>query len=68
MAALLEFGFDRQNLHRVYAETIAENKPALRLCKKLGMREEAHFIENRYFKGKWWSTVVMAMLKSEWVN
>lgn len=66
MFALLKFGFVNQKLHRVYAETIDENKPALRLCKKFGMREEARFIENRYFKGKWWSTVVMAMLKPEW--
>lgn len=66
MAALLDYGFNIHNLHRVYAETIAENKPAIRLCKKLGMREEGRFIDNRYFKAKWWSTVVMAMLKSEW--
>jgi RimJ/RimL family protein N-acetyltransferase len=66
MFALLKFSFGNQKLHRVYAETIDENKPALRLCRKLGMREEARFIENRYFKGKWWSTVVMAMLKLEW--
>lgn len=66
MEALLAFGFDGHNLHRVYAETIAANKPAIRLCQMVGMREEARFIENKFFKGQWWSTVVMAMLKSEW--
>ena len=66
MSALLEYGFNNHNLHRVYAETISENKPAIRLCKKFGMREEAYFNENRFFKGKWWSTVVLAMLKNEW--
>ena len=66
MEALLAFGFDGHNLHRIYAETIAENKSAIRLCQMAGMREEARFIENKFFKGQWWSTVVMAMLKSEW--
>ena len=66
MNALLEYGFSKHNLHRIYAETIAANKPAIKLCKRIGMREEARFIENRYFKNKWWNTVVMAILKSEW--
>lgn len=66
MYALLKYGFEVHDIHRVYAETISENTPAIRLCEMLGMREEARFIENRYFKGKWWSTVVLAMLKEEW--
>ncbi|WP_127560220.1 GNAT family N-acetyltransferase [Saccharospirillum alexandrii] len=66
MSALLTYGFDALDIHRVYAETISDNIPAIRLCKALGMREEAKFIENRFFKGKWWSTVIMAMLKTEW--
>lgn len=66
MSALLTYGFEKHGIHRVYAETISENIPAVKLCKILGMREEANFIENRFFKGKWWNTVVMAMLKTEW--
>ncbi|WP_200164480.1 GNAT family N-acetyltransferase [Francisella adeliensis] len=64
--AILEYGFNKHNLHRIYAETISENKPAIKLCERVEMREEAVFIENRYFKGRWWSTVIMAILKSEW--
>lgn len=66
MSALLRFGFEEHGIHRIYAETISENTPAIRLCKKLGMREEARFIENRFFKGQWWSTVVLAILNTEW--
>jgi RimJ/RimL family protein N-acetyltransferase len=32
------------------------------------MRKEALLKENRYFKGRWWDTVVLAMLSSEWVQ
>lgn len=66
MAALLKYGFEEHNLHRVYAETISENIPAIKLCQLLGMREEGRFIESRFFKGQWWDTVVLAMLCSEW--
>lgn len=63
--ALANFGFNELNVHRIYAETISENKAAIRLCEQLGMRKEALFKENRYFKGRWWDTVVLAVLKSE---
>ena len=31
-----------------------------------GMKEEARFKNHRFFKGKWWDTVVLAVLRSEW--
>ncbi len=64
--ALAGFGFSELNVHRIYAETISRNHAAVILCEQLGMRKEALFKENRYFKGRWWDTVVLAMLRSEW--
>jgi RimJ/RimL family protein N-acetyltransferase len=32
----------------------------------LGMREEAHFVEDLWFKGDWGDTVVYAILDREW--
>ncbi|MEA3404189.1 MAG: GNAT family protein [Pseudomonadota bacterium] len=66
MSMLVHFGFQELEVHRVYAETIEENRAAINLCKKFGMRVEAKFIEHRYFKGRWWNTVLLALLKSEW--
>ncbi|NOH54057.1 GNAT family N-acetyltransferase [Vibrio coralliilyticus] len=66
--ALANYGFSTLNVHRIYAETIKENRAALKLCSDLGMRREAVFKENRYFKGRWWDTVVMAILQHEWRN
>ncbi|MCG7499584.1 GNAT family N-acetyltransferase [Vibrio sp. Of7-15] len=68
MSALLQFGFENLNVHRVYAETIAKNRAAILLCKKMGMRTEATFIEHRFFKNQWWDTVVLALLKREWLE
>jgi len=64
--ALASYGFSELGIHRLYAETVSENLPAIRLCHSLGMRKEAHFKEHRFFKGQWWDTVVLAVLRSEW--
>ena len=34
----------------------------------IGFRQEGHFIENIFFKGKWGSEFQYAMLKREWDN
>ncbi|HYD81979.1 MAG TPA: GNAT family protein [Paucimonas sp.] len=65
-AAVVDFGFRSLGAHRIYAETMAENKAAILLCKRLGMRVEAEFVENRYFQGRWWNTAVLAILEHEW--
>jgi RimJ/RimL family protein N-acetyltransferase len=62
---LLDFGFTQHNLHRIYAETISKNIPAINLCQRLGMRIDCVLRENRYFKGNWWSTTILSILKHE---
>jgi len=64
--ALLEFLFDKQKLHRVVETVDAENIASISLLKSMGFREEGHFIENIFFKGKWGSEFQYAMLKMEW--
>ena len=66
MRAIAEFGFKSLDVHRLYAETIADNHAAIRLCRQLGMRKEAEFIEHRYFKNRWWNTVIFGLLKSQY--
>lgn len=65
VSALLCFGFNELGVHRIYAETISENSPVIKLCEKIGMRREAWLKEHRYFKGRWWDTVILAMLHNE---
>jgi RimJ/RimL family protein N-acetyltransferase len=33
---------------------------------KLGMRQEAHFRENAFYKGEWCDSVIYAVLDREW--
>ena len=64
--ALLGYVFETLGLHRVMAVTDALNKPAAALLQRLGLRQEAHFHENVFFKGAWGSELVFAMLEREW--
>lgn len=64
--ALLEFGFLELAVQRVFAETISENKAAIRLCNAIGMHVESERASDRHFKGRDWTTTVLAITRNEW--
>lgn len=66
LTGLLDWAFPSFGLHRVIAVTDALNAPAAGLLESIGMRREAHFIENIFFKGDWGSEFQFAVLKREW--
>src|SRR4051794_14314198 len=49
--ALLGLAFDGIGVHRVMARLDERNDRSARLCRRLGMREEARLVENEWFKG-----------------
>ena len=63
---LLRLGFEDLGLHRVIGRVEARNIGSARVLEKLGMRREAHLIENEYVKDEWQSELVYAMLAREW--
>jgi RimJ/RimL family protein N-acetyltransferase len=64
--AFLAFAFEGMGLHRVIGRTEPRNAVSARVLEKLGMRLEAHFVENEWVKGEWSSELVYAMLEHEW--
>lgn len=64
--ALLDVAFTELGLHRVTAELDPRNEASVTLCGRLGMRREAHFVEDLMFKGDWADTGVYAILAREW--
>jgi RimJ/RimL family protein N-acetyltransferase len=64
--AFLTFGFEQFGFHRVIGRTEARNTASARVLEKLGMRLEAHLVENECVKGEWSSELVYAMLEHEW--
>ncbi|HYI14367.1 MAG TPA: GNAT family protein [Thermomicrobiales bacterium] len=65
-SAIVRFGFEDLSLHRIWAECIADNTGSFHVLEKLGMRREAHFREHKYFKDRWWDTLIYAVLDHEW--
>ena len=64
--ALLDLAFETAGLHRMYAELDPRNAASAALCVRLGMRHEAHFVDEMFFKGEWGDTDVYAVLDREW--
>jgi RimJ/RimL family protein N-acetyltransferase len=63
---LLRLGFEELGLHRIIARLDARNTGSVNLLKRLGLRQEAHFVQNEYLKGEWTDELVFAMLYSDW--
>ena len=63
---VLDYVFETLGLHRVVAVTDCENVRSAALLERLGMRREAHFVENIWFKGAWGSEYLYAILRREW--
>lgn len=66
LLGILHFLFDEKEIHRVVETVDAENRASINLLKSIGFRQEGHFIENIFFKGKWGSEFQYAMLRREW--
>lgn len=64
--AMLALAFDGIGWHRVTGSCDARNQPSARLMERLGMRREAHFIQNALVKGEWTDELVYAILSREW--
>src|SRR5205807_2534124 len=65
-AAMLRLGFEQLGLHRIVGRCEPRNEASARLLERLGMRREAHLLENEWVKGEWQSELVYAMLDREW--
>jgi RimJ/RimL family protein N-acetyltransferase len=67
-AALLDIAFDHVGYHRVYGRLDARNAASARVLEKVGMRREAHLVENEWLKGEWTDEVIYAVLDREWLT
>lgn len=63
---LLNYLFSELGLHRVRATCDVDNAASVKVLEGLGLRREAHFIENVYSRGQWKSEYVYAILEREW--
>ncbi|HEX4058714.1 MAG TPA: GNAT family protein [Galbitalea sp.] len=64
---MLGVAFEKIGLHRVIANLDPRNDASVALCLRLGMRREAHFVQDMWFKGEWADTGIYAILREEWL-
>ncbi|MGC0370749.1 GNAT family N-acetyltransferase [Microbacterium sp. SLBN-111] len=64
--ALIDTAFEVYGLRRLVARIDAENARSIALAERVGMRREAHLVENEWFKGRWSDEVDYAVLAREW--
>lgn len=62
--ALLSFCFRELKLHRVWGECNPKNAGAVKVMETLGLRREAHLVENVWNDG-WQDTAIYALLDRE---
>lgn len=65
-AEMLRVGFEDLGLRRIVARLDARNAASAAVCERLGMRLEAHLVENEFVKGEWCSELDYALLTDEW--
>ena len=63
---VLRLGFEGLGLHRVVGRLDGRNTASARVLERLGMRREAHLVQNELVKGEWTDEVIYAMLRHEW--
>jgi RimJ/RimL family protein N-acetyltransferase len=66
MAIVINFGFKKLKLHRIYLDVFSYNERAIKMYTKLGFKHEGNFRESYFWNGKFWDTYHMSILKREW--
>jgi len=63
---LMKFGFEKLNLHRLFALCDPGNSASAHVLEKSGMKKEGHLREHKWSKGKWRDSYLYAILEQDW--
>jgi RimJ/RimL family protein N-acetyltransferase len=63
---LLGYAFGTLNLNKVWLHVVEINERAIRVYEKLGFTLEGTLREDFYLEGRYWSTLVMSLLREDW--
>lgn len=62
LSAMINFGFEKMNLHSIEANLDPENYGSLKLLEKLNFVREGYFKDSYYFKGEFTDTVSYSLI------
>lgn len=66
LRALLDYGFGKVGLHRIFGEIYAHNEANVHLFEKVGFALEGRLRHRQFHKGQWIDSLVYGMLEGEW--
>ena len=64
--AMVGLAFTELEAHRVVGRLDARNDASAGVLERVGMRREAHLLENEFIKGEWTDEIVYAITEDEW--
>ncbi len=64
--ALLNFGFEDLDMHRIHAKCDVENEQSKKILEKIGMEQEGILREHKIIDGRWRSSYIYSILESEY--
>ena len=67
-ALVVQYAFGELHLNRVQLHVYEYNLRAMRAYEKVGFRREGTLQQEHIHDGRFWDTVVMAILREEWEN
>ncbi|WP_347552177.1 GNAT family protein [Pseudalkalibacillus hwajinpoensis] len=59
--AVIEFGFSKMKLHKIYAQTIKDNKAAVKRLEQLGFNQEGCFRQHVYLRREYHDVLVYSL-------
>ncbi len=62
---LLEFGFEKLNVHRIQANCNANNVASEKIMKRIGMKIEGTLRHTRFLRGEWCDSTIYSILEDE---
>jgi RimJ/RimL family protein N-acetyltransferase len=65
---LIGYAFDTLNMNRVWLHVYEYNARGLRSYEKLGFQREGVLRQDNFRDGRYWDTIVMAVLRQDWTR
>jgi [ribosomal protein S5]-alanine N-acetyltransferase len=62
---LVEFGFNKMQLHRLEANVNPQNENSIKILERVGFRKEAHFRENYLFNNNFTDSAIYCLLETD---
>lgn len=62
---LIRFGFEKLQLHRIWATCDVENAPSRRVMKRIGMTQEGLLRDHKLLRGRWRNSYLYSILASD---